>query len=361
MKKLIVLLLVVLAAACQNDPFFRDENITPLKEKIKSSTSAGILSESPGICNEKISLPLMVDEDSPLQGPTAGRIEWVVEPGSIHIDFFTEETWYLTHASAWIGRCEESYPDPADFPLQQAFAVADDVHSFSMDVPITDGGGCRCLILRVEVASWFSKYGDEPSLAFYEYEFLQEYCPCEQAVRDDKLLRTQTQGGWGSPPHGNNPGAYLQANFAAAFPEGLVVGCTHTLTLTTAEAVRNFLPQGGKPAPLSTNYVDPARSPRATNNLRNVLAGQVVALTLSIGFDAWDENFGETSTKLRNAVVTEGIFQGWTVAQVLAEAEKVLGGCSSPYSASQLNEVLSAINESFIDGKTSTGFLMNSI
>src|SRR4029079_4504484 len=31
-------------------------------------------------------------------------------------------------------------------------------------------------------------------------------------------FRTQTQGGWGTDPTGNNPGVYLHANFAAAFP-----------------------------------------------------------------------------------------------------------------------------------------------
>src|SRR5690349_2149654 len=42
--------------------------------------------------------------------------------------------------------------------------------------------------------------------------------PCGQ-------LRTQTQGGWGAAPAGNNPGTYLHANFQAAFSDGLTVGC----------------------------------------------------------------------------------------------------------------------------------------
>jgi hypothetical protein len=55
--------------------------------------------------------------------------------------------------------------------------------------------------------------------------------------------------------------------------------------------------------------------------------------------------------------VTSGTFMGWTVAEVLAEAEKVLGGCESEYDASEMNEVVSAINEAFVDGTEDSGFL----
>jgi hypothetical protein len=37
-------------------------------------------------------------------------------------------------------------------------------------------------------------------------------------------FRTQTQGGWGSDAAGDNPGAYCDAYFGEAFPEGLVIG-----------------------------------------------------------------------------------------------------------------------------------------
>src|SRR5205085_783181 len=61
-------------------------------------------------------------------------------------------------------------------------------------------------------------------------------------------LRTQTPGGWGAKPAGNNPGTYLYAHFAAAFPSGLTVGVTpnYNIKLTSPQAVTNFLPSGGK-------------------------------------------------------------------------------------------------------------------
>ena len=165
--------------------------------------------------------------------------------------------------------------------------------------------------------------------------------PCE--------LRTQTQGGWGAPAAGNNPGVYRDQHFAAAFPEGLVIGCTNTLTLTTAQAVRNFLPSGGPPQQLNSSMVNP-------NNYGNVLAGQLVALTLSVGFDVHDPDFG-TGGLLADAVINNGTFAGWTVQQLLDEANDFIGGCGSSYSASQLNGGLSMVNENFVDGTTNNGNL----
>src|ERR1043165_4191897 len=54
------------------------------------------------------------------------------------------------------------------------------------------------------------------------------------------MLRTQTQGGWGASPAGNNPGTYLHAHFNATFSGGLTLGCypnNYYIKLTSAQAV----------------------------------------------------------------------------------------------------------------------------
>ncbi len=165
-------------------------------------------------------------------------------------------------------------------------------------------------------------------------------------------LRTQTQGGWGSPANGNNPGAYRNANFASAFPMGLTIGCTNTLSLTNAAAVDAFLPSGSTARALNAgNMVNPG------NTYKNVLAGQLVAATLSVGFDAYDPDFGASSGLLGDATINSGTFAGWTVNQLLQEANNFIGGCASSYTASQLNSALSMVNENFVDGTTNNGFL----
>lgn len=175
--------------------------------------------------------------------------------------------------------------------------------------------------------------------------------PCEPASLIGRF-RTQTQGGWGAPPVGNNPGAYLHQNFAGAFPTGLVVGGNFTLTLTGAQAVTEYLPDGGPPAALTSDWVDPG------NQMISVLAGQVTALSLSVGFDLYDPNFSPDPISLRDLKVADVLspYYNWTVQQVLDEANLILGGGAG--SPSQVNTAVSAINENFVDGIIDNGFLM---
>jgi hypothetical protein len=171
------------------------------------------------------------------------------------------------------------------------------------------------------------------------------FIPCQ--------FRTQTQGGWGAKPKGGNPGSYLHANFSAAFPMGVEIGCNgRRLRLTSAQAVTTFLPSGGTPSILPLGLMI---NPTTYNN---VLAGQLVALKLSVGFDVYDESFGESTGLLAGAYVAWGPFAGMTVAEVLEIADQVIGGCSNTYTYSQVNQVLSMINENFVDGTVDNGFLI---
>ncbi|WP_165864876.1 T9SS type A sorting domain-containing protein [Rufibacter latericius] len=146
----------------------------------------------------------------------------------------------------------------------------------------------------------------------------------------------------------------MHKNFASAFPYGVKVGdvtgnddCKsgRVLSLSTAQAVTNFLPSGGTPRALDKSYSNPG------GTYNNVFAGQVVALTISVGFDNKFPDFGASDVPLRNMIITSGVFKDKTVGFVLAEANKALAGCSCPYSISQLNDAVSKINESFPDGK----------
>ncbi|MFK7948604.1 MAG: FG-GAP-like repeat-containing protein [Saprospiraceae bacterium] len=163
-------------------------------------------------------------------------------------------------------------------------------------------------------------------------------------------FRTQTQGGWGAKPNGNNPGVYLHANFANAFPNGLVIGCGNTLTLTTAQAVTDFLPSGGPSKALTSSSVNPTSK-------KGAFTGNLTALTLSVGFDNYDANFGSSSYSLKDLIIQSGTFSGWTVQQLLVEANLALGGCASSYSRSTLNSAVDAINNNYTDGTQNGGFL----
>ena len=123
-------------------------------------------------------------------------------------------------------------------------------------------------------------------------------------------FRTQTQGGWGQcDQHGNNVATYLFANFDAAFPSDLTIGCgTKKLKLTSAQAVCDFLPSGTQARALNNGtLVDPGQT------YRNVFAGQLVAATLNVGFDLYDANFGVSNINLGDLIIESGPLAGLTV------------------------------------------------
>ncbi|HEY0680386.1 MAG TPA: hypothetical protein VGD17_19020 [Chitinophagaceae bacterium] len=184
-----------------------------------------------------------------------------------------------------------------------------------------------------------------PCQTYYQY--------CRQDCPDDECgqLRTQTPGGWGAEPNGNNPGTYLHANFDASFTD-LKVGCAagFEVTLTSAQAITNLLPTGGQAAVLTADVTDPA-------SMKNVLVGHLVALTLSVKFDYDDPDFGEAGVNLGDMIIGSGTFAGMTVNQFLVIANNVLGGCSNAYTPTQVLETATYINENYTDGLIDNGYL----
>jgi len=154
-------------------------------------------------------------------------------------------------------------------------------------------------------------------------------------------LQTVTQGGWGAPAHGNNPGTILNAYFAshpgAQFVIGSNAGGCFKDTFTSAAAIRAFLPQGGTPSALTASATNPTAK-------TNVFAGQVLALQLNVTI---------LGGGLGSFVLPSGPAAGKTVAQVLADANTALGCGTLPSyvsSISDLNDIVDSINEMFDKG-----------
>jgi len=179
-------------------------------------------------------------------------------------------------------------------------------------------------------------------------------------------LTTYTQGGWGSKPAGNNPGTLLQNNFSSLYsptpPFDLHIGDDpRSLHFSSAEAVRNFLPAGGTPKTLPATQATPLFNP--TTSGAGVFAGQVLTLKLSVDFS----DAGKTAPGLAIMKVASGPLVGCTVREVLDFAENVLSGEPLTYtcaagprtvaSVSQLNDIVTSINENYDAGKSDRGFL----
>jgi hypothetical protein len=181
---------------------------------------------------------------------------------------------------------------------------------------------------------------------------LRDLCPpsCNIQVGD---YRTQTRGYW----RNNNGKAFLNAH-ETLFP--LVIGCAaNQQSFATTDAVETYLESGmanGTPALL----------PQA-----GTLGAQVLTLLINIKADEQVNDFGAADGKLSELKVDIDAsdilahsewnsLTGWngkTVSEILALAQDVLGGCSHAYTPSQINEIVTAINENYDDGTIDNGLL----
>lgn len=165
-------------------------------------------------------------------------------------------------------------------------------------------------------------------------------------------LRTQTQGSWGSTPRGNNPGTYLHANFDSCI--GLLqvgkTGC-NTALFHTAQAITNYLPDGGSPAAFTTDHVNPLSTESG------VFGSQLTTAMLNVAFDDCDPDFGASDVALATLVYQDGPCVGQTVENVILEANRVIGACplQGDKSPSQLSDCLATLNENYDDGEGDEG------
>lgn len=101
---------------------------------------------------------------------------------------------------------------------------------------------------------------------------------------------------------------------------------------------------------LSTDATDP------TTTDAGVLAGQVLALLLSVEFDLCDENFGASVENLANLVVDDPtdvtVCDGMLVQDVLDAANGIISDAAlfDDPTPSEINECVDSINNNFVDG-----------
>jgi hypothetical protein len=181
---------------------------------------------------------------------------------------------------------------------------------------------------------------------------LRDLCPpsCNIQVGD---YRTQTRGYW----RNNNGKAFLNAH-QTLFP--FVIGCAgNQQSFATTEAVETYLESGmanGTPALLPQAGTFGAQ---VLTLLINVIADEEV-----VDFGAANGNLSDLKININDADILAHPewnslvdWNGKTVGEILALAEDVLGGCSHAYTPSQINEIVTAINENYDDGTVDNGLL----
>ena len=156
-------------------------------------------------------------------------------------------------------------------------------------------------------------------------------------------FRTFTQEKWASTSNKQASSTILATNFSTVFPSGLTVGGTKKIVFTTFTAVRAFLNQSGSARVLSSTLLtNPTKS-----SYSNKLAAELVAAVLNVEMDKAIPSFATPSQNLANLKIGSGTYKNWTVAQLITEANNVLGGASSVHSASKLAKAIENINKSY--------------
>lgn len=171
-------------------------------------------------------------------------------------------------------------------------------------------------------------------------------------------LRTESQTSWGATDvsGSTSPAAYMNTYFSWLFtsPNYLTIGCgSKMLKLTTAAAVTAFLPSSGTKAVLPAGTLT-----NPGTGYSNVLAGELVALKLTLKFDEYNPAFSTSQVMLKDMVIDHGAFAGYTVAALAAEADQRLGGCSTTFTLAQVLNAISAINNGYEGGTESAGYLL---
>ena len=192
----------------------------------------------------------------------------------------------------------------------------------------------------------------------------------DRAVPDCTGFLSYTMGAWGNPMGNGAAGPYMIVNFASVFPNGVQLGNQtsgaagsdgsagqRAALFTTYQAILDFLPHGGGSGALAGDSINGVPLANTDGNL----AGQTLALTLNVGFDAANPNFDGTpgnptygSLIYTNLADPSDPFNGMTVNQILAEANNYLSGAASQFPASQLGGALTAINEEWDNGLESS-------
>lgn len=338
----------------------KDESIIPANQSLEARGLAG--EEDP--CGTPGVTTLLAG-----QFIDAGTVTVYNTEENLYVTYATTNGWVLGYTHLFVGYYQDipltqnGNPQIGQFPYKTEHAPF--VTEFTYEIPLSEIGACVFVTAHAEVhltdgsgnvlqseTGWAE--GDKfPGSSWAMYlGYCEQSCLPPNPVPCDEQLRTQTQGGWGAPAQGQNPGRYLHDHFSEVFPNGLVIGCGNTVTFTSAQAITNFLPTGGQAAALTESYTDPG------NDLKNVLAGQLTALSLSVGFDAYYPDFGPSSLNLADMIISSGDFDDMTVGEVLGIAHQVLGGCNTDYSPAQITEVLDKINNNYVDGHIDMGFLL---
>ncbi len=299
-------------------------------------------------------------------GPSLGVFEVMNDTYNLWISFNHTARFQLDQISAYIGNAIDIPRTPNGMLDASKFNVQSTSQSRSgkwvQSIPLEGLPECMTLSVRVELTDLESEEGEKKVLrgwghsgregAGFTFRYCKQSCfwtsKCH-GVEAGKFVTVPVED-WVDEKQKFN--SRLAEQFDSFFPGGMEIGCNSEVKLESPEALTRMLATGGDPRALEASYVN------AETQVKNDFANELCALSLTIAFDERLQDFCPSEEKLKNLEISQGAFKGWTIAEVFNEANTVLGGCTSNYSAFQMAEVLAGINQNFQGGGIDKGFLV---
>lgn len=347
--------ILILSSGCQSD------TVKPGREKQISKAGKSRSLELPSTrCGEELSSSI-----TDAKGEIEGFVEIQNDAEHLWLVFKGAEDVKLLKIELYVGPVKNLPKDDSGFLRPELFPyqIANDQGSrtASHKIPLKELGVCYTIAAHVVISENNSKDAKTGWVQGVKSGggYILQYCtatcrtepkPCENGPIAEQF-NTITQKGWGHTGS-DSLYSYLTNRFHAAFPKGLVLGCKRKLILHSGEAIHEWLPSAGEAGKLDKDHED-----LETNPLDNSLAGEICALALNVRFDQIDAAFNASPAFFSTLEIAQGAFSGWTIEDVLAEANAVLGGCASNYSPAQMKDVLFAINQNFNNPQADQGFL----
>jgi hypothetical protein len=189
---------------------------------------------------------------------------------------------------------------------------------------------------------------------FAQQHLVNGACPSGPWQAGD--LVTHTQGAWGLG--GDNVATLLDTSFGALYfstggvlEVGIIGSTGFSIRLTSASAVRDYLPAIGTAAALTNDVVNPSTT------AAGILGGEVVGLALNIDFGAADLLGGTAPVALGSLSIcgVSGL-PSMTVNNFRQLVNDALGGAATGYPAALLATTAAEINLAFAGGTTVSDF-----
>jgi hypothetical protein len=143
---------------------------------------------------------------------------------------------------------------------------------------------------------------------------------------------TYGQENWGEPVTATNAAGLMASNFNALYAAGLTVGIYPAgswMLFGDAASLLVYLPAGGAPGALTSNYVNP------TNTTSGLFGGEVAALKLNVDFADAGLTLGSSGIPFGDLTLCGftdlADLNGLSLRQFLAVVNIALGGGSAPY------------------------------